>query len=560
MPKVLVVDDNPELLALLSSALEDAGYTVQTAQRGRNALDLAKKDKPDVAIIDVLLPDVMGFDVADALRKAKVPFVFMSGVHKGGKAAANATSKYGAAGYFEKPFERKVLLEQIEKLVPARPPKQLASEAWDVESAEGVDEATEAMELTGRIELTSGNTQASITGESVKLGAQSSQRAPSSPGSPTSPTSPTSIDKLQVRRASPPERAAPPVMGKAAYAPTVTYVQATSLPPTPLAELLGKPAAAPPPSNPPPKGPGSVPALAAIAAALGVERPLAQSWGKLPASSGAAPATQPTGYAGPPLEAGQSQPPPPPPEALQALDALPVERGAIHRGELRDNLPQLFAAFLQAQETGELGLQRGQVKKIVYFEQGMPVFALSNLVADRLGQFLFRAGRIDEETLRHAAEEAQTTQQRTGDVLILMGLITEQERLYYVGQQIKSILYSLFSWEDGHYQMSFQERARNETIKLDLHPATLVMRGIKKLYKPERMQRLLSYEQRLVPSQDPLFNLSDVELQGWEAHVLARCDGTRTVKELLALSGKPEAETYATLVGLVSMKVLEVAG
>ena len=543
MPKVLVVDDNPELLALLSSALEDAGYTVVTAQRGRHALDLAKKDRPDVAVIDVLLPDVMGFDVAEAMRRAKVPFVFMSGVHKGGKAASNAVSKHGAAGYFEKPFERKSLLEQLEKLAPPAP-RQLASEAWDVASAEGVDEAAEAMELTGRIDLTSGTLQASITGENVKLGAQP---APAPTPAPASPPS-ASIDRLQIRRGPVQERMAPPVMGKVPYAPHVSYVAGTSLPPTPLAQLLAT-------SGPPSRTRGSDPGIAAVAASLGVDRPPAASWAKTaqePPAPQVGTAPQPVATAPRP-----SSPPPPPPESLQAL---PVERGSIHRGDLRDNLPQLFAAFLQAQETGELGLQRGQVKKIVYFEKGMPVFALSNLVADRLGQFLLRAGRIDEETLKHAAEEAHDTKQRTGDVLILMGLITEQERLYFVGQQIKSILYSLFSWEDGYYQLSFQERARKETIKLDLHPATLVMRGIKKLYKPERMQRLLSYEQRLVPSQDPLFNLSDVELQGWEAHVLARCDGTRTVKELLALSGKPEAETYATLVGLVSMKVLEVAG
>src|SRR5206468_5897479 len=136
-----------------------------------------------------------------------------------------------------------------------------------------------------------------------------------------------------------------------------------------------------------------------------------------------------------------------PAEALQPI----ATKDSVRRGELKDNLPQLFAAFYQARETGELGLQKGQVKKVVYFESGMPVFALSNLVADRLGQFLVRAGKIDEETLKNAAEEAAATKQRTGDVLILMGALTEEERLYYVGQQIKSILYSVFAWEEGSF-------------------------------------------------------------------------------------------------------------
>jgi DNA-binding response OmpR family regulator len=576
VPKVLVVDDNSELLALLSSSLEDAGYVVMTAQRGRAALDLVKKDKPDVAIVDILLPDVMGFEVGQALRRASIPFVFMSGVHKGGKASTNAIGQYGAAGYFEKPFERKALLALLEKLAPHEAPKQLASEAWDVEEAEGIDGPSDEMELTGRIDLTSGSTSASITGESLKLSAQ--QLAQPLPGQ-----SPSAIDRLQIRRTAGPEKIAPPKMERVSYAPPVSYVQATSLPPTPMPEALR--AAVASSSG---RKPASSDSLANIAAALGVERVPAQSWARPPTrpelstppppppppvirpvvTPAGAPASSPLlSTPPPPPAAALAEPPPPvktpPPPTPGLLQSLPTERGSIHRGELKDNLPQLFAAFLQAQETGELGMQRGQVKKIVYFEKGMPVFALSNLVADRLGQFLVRAGRIDEETLRSAAQEAQDTKQRTGDVLILMGLITEQERLYYVGQQIKSILYSLFAWEDGFFQLSFQERARKETIKLDIHPATLVMRGVKKLYKPERLTRLLSQDHKPIPSQDPLFSLSDVELQGWEAHVIARCDGTRTVRDLVALAvkgGKTEAEAFSTLVGLVSLRILEVRG
>ncbi len=573
MPKVLVVDDNSELLALLSSSLEDAGYVVQTAQRGRAALDLLKKDRPDVAIVDILLPDVMGFEVGQALRRASIPFVFMSGVHKGGKAASNAVGKYGAAGYFEKPFERKAMLALLEKLAPPEPPKQLASEAWDVESAEGVDGPSDAMELTGRIDLTSGSTSASITGESLKLSAQQLAR----PLPPSQP--PSAVAHLQIRRTAGPEKFAPPRLERVSYAPPVLYVQATSLPPQPMPEALR--AAVNGPSG---GRPASSDSLASLAAALGVDRVPAQSWARPPGrpevpaaplpppvvrpvvTPAGAPASSPVLSTPPPPPAAALAEPPapvktPPPPTPGLLQQLPSERGSIHRGELKDNLPQLFAAFLQAQETGELGMQRGQVKKIVYFEKGMPVFALSNLVADRLGQFLVRAGRIDEDTLRSAAQEAQDTQQRTGDVLILMGLVTEQERLYYVGQQIKSILYSLFAWEDGFFQLSFQERARKEAIKLDIHPATLVMRGVKKLYKPERLARILSQDHKPLPSQDPLFSLSDVELQGWEAHVIARCDGTRSVRELVALavkSGKTEAEAFSTLVGLVSLRILEV--
>jgi two-component system, OmpR family, response regulator len=453
-PRILVVDDNPELLTLLSSSFEEAGYQVQTAARGRTALDLARKERPDLVVLDVLLPDLMGFDVAEALKKLRIPFIFISGVHKGGKASSNALGKYGALGYFEKPFDRTALLAAVGKVVPL-PVAEKSDQAWDVEAGPQVAEAAEAMQLTGRIELVG---------------------SPALQG--TSPVELKPMDREQVARmrdSRPP--IAPPVMQPVIHAAAVN-----------------------------------------------------------------------TG----PIAPAQSEPPAVP----EALQQLPQKDG-VRRGDVRDNLPQLLAAFYTTRETGELGLMKGQVKKIIYFEGGMPVFALSNLVADRLGQFLVRAGKIDEETLKHAADEAASTRQRTGDVLILMGALTEEERLYYVGQQIKSILYSVFAWEEGVYTLSFQARARKEAIKLDIHPANLVMRGIKKLYKPDRLKRLLPDSVRPIPSAEPFFNLSDVELQAWEAHLLPKCDGSRTAGDLIKLSGKPEAEVLGTLNGLVALRILE---
>ncbi|HXN56618.1 MAG TPA: response regulator [Myxococcales bacterium] len=487
-PRILVVDDNPELLALLSSAFEEAGYAVQTALRGRNALDLAKREKPDLAVLDVLLPDLMGFDVAEALKKLRVPFIFMSGVHKGGKAAANATGKYGALGYFEKPFDRSALLAMVEQIVPSKPAQGGKAEAWDVDAGDRIEGAADNMELTGRIDLISKGTTASFRGEKVTL-----------KGAEANPIAGLQLGREPARK--PPK---PPMLRQATF---------------------GQPRVVPPPLTPEQEAEQRQDAEA-------LEVALSRA-----SVSGAG---------------GQTSPP-----SAEALQQLPQQKGGVHRGILKNNLPQLFAAFAATRETGELGLARGQVKKIVYFEQGMPVFALSNLVADRLGQFLVRAGKIDESALKQAVAEATATQQRTGDVLILMGLLTEQDRLYYIGQQIKSILYSLFSWEDGTYQMSFSGRARKEAIKLDLHPSTLVIRGVKKLYKPERMRRLLPDAAKLIPSQDPLFALSDVELASWEAHLLTRCDGTRTVKELIDLAARPELDAMRTLVALFAMHIVE---
>lgn len=446
-PRILIVDDNAELLGLLSTVFENSGYAVVQAQRARQAMEKARAERPDLAVVDVLLPDLIGYEVATQLRALKIPFVLISGVFKGGRHALDAISRHGAAGYFEKPFEIEKLVEKVASIVPPTKksdvPEEVTSEI-DVVEVDEEDANDRPLELTGRVSVTeaSGHISATLRGESIRV---------------------EPIRKLPPRAPEPPRVAAP-----VAPIPQAPPVVAPSAPPT----------VAPPGSR---------------------------------------------------------------------------------IGQLKDNLPQLISAFYLAQETGELVLQRGAVRKVVYFERGAPVFAVSNLATDRLGQFLVRTGKVQPDEFQAAVVVADRTGRRTGDVLIEMGLLTETERMYYIAQQVKAIIYSLFAWEEGSWLLAFKRRARMETLKLDLHPANLIMRGVKKLYTPARLTRLLPDDSRPIPAQDPSYLLSDVEFESWEATLLARVDGTRTTAQLIELARRPPEQVRGLLVGLLSLRVLELA-
>jgi two-component system OmpR family response regulator len=452
-PKILLVDDNQELLNLLARLVEAEGWTPIPVSKGRTALDVIPAERPSAAVVDVLLPDMMGYDVGAALKGAQIPFVFMTGVFKGGRAASDARAQHGAAAYFEKPFDAKKLIEALRAMMPgvtpspAQPAAGAAEEEeaielsdFDVEAGVEADEPEAAMELTGRVTLTEdGKVSAVLKGDTVRA-------APVAPQRPAAP---------------------PP-----------------------------RPAATPP-------RPGAAPRAPAAKA-----------------------------------------------------PAKPAHGLAHTEGTLEDNLPELITAFWLAQQTGELTLQKGKVKKTLYFEKGRPCFAISNLLTDRFGPFLVRVGKITQQQLELCQAAADKTGRRTGDVLGEMGLLKETEKLYYVAQQVKAIVYSVFAWEDGDYRLHFADRAAKEAIKIDLHPASLITRGVKKLYKPERLYRLLSPEDRLAPSLDPAYGLHEVELEKWEAELLPRVDGTRTVAELIHMAGRPEHVVYGTLYGLVALKIL----
>jgi hypothetical protein len=162
-------------------------------------------------------------------------------------------------------------------------------------------------------------------------------------------------------------------------------------------------------------------------------------------------------------------------------------------------------------------------------------------------------GKIKDPQLAEAIGRARPQKRRTGDVLLEMGLLKETEKLYYDGQQVKAIIYSLFAWEDGHYQITFQDKATAQAIKLDLPPAMLILRGVKKLYKPERLRRIVGANDKLAPSQDPTYQLSDLQLEPWEAELLSSLDGKRTVTDLVALVERPENAVLASLAALLAL-------
>ncbi len=436
-PRILLVDDNQVLVALLARMLESEGLIPVLALRGKAALDKIAQERPDAAVVDVLLPDMMGYEVGAALRKARIPFVFMTGVFKGGKAAAEARLQHGAAGYFEKPFDAKKLVETLRAIVPgglpAEPPAPRPMEEevdFELDVAVEPEERVDPMELTGRVEVVEGGqVQALIRGHNLTA-------APVEPAHPA--------------------------------------------PPPPRAE-----------------SPSPIPA----------PRP----------------------------SAGGTAPP---------------------EGELRDNFPELISAFWLAQQTGELVLQKGKVRKVVWFEKGRPIFAASNLVSDRFGYFLHRVGKITRAQL-DAAVALDRPGKLVGEALLELGYLQQQEKIYYLAQQVKAIIYSLFGWEEGRYRLSSGGRAPKDATHIEIHPASLIVRGVKKLYKPERLKRLLRPGDRLFPSRQPAYGLHEVVLDIWEAQLMPQVNGERTVADLVRLADRPEPQTLAFLWALAALQILE---
>lgn len=102
--RLLLVDDDPMLLTLLSTMLRHAGYETVQATSAEEALPIARQEDPDLALLDINLPGMSGLDLAARLTaETAVPFMFLSVLDDGD--AVKKAAAYGAVGYLVKPIE-----------------------------------------------------------------------------------------------------------------------------------------------------------------------------------------------------------------------------------------------------------------------------------------------------------------------------------------------------------------------------------------------------------------------------------------------------------------------
>lgn len=105
---VLVVDDDPDIRKLLARLLTQAGHRVLTGDRGKLALRLVKEHIPDLILLDAMLPEIHGFDIARRIKHSErykhIPIIIVSAVYRGWRYAEDLRQSYGVEYFIEKPF------------------------------------------------------------------------------------------------------------------------------------------------------------------------------------------------------------------------------------------------------------------------------------------------------------------------------------------------------------------------------------------------------------------------------------------------------------------------
>ncbi|MGE0066260.1 MAG: response regulator transcription factor, partial [Solirubrobacterales bacterium] len=140
LPRILVCDDEPQILRALRVILRDAGFEAVSASTGEEALDLAAVKPPEAAILDLMLPDVDGVELTRRLREwSEMPILVLSAVGEEDRKVEALAA--GADDYVTKPFGPRELVARLQALLRRAAPEG----AEPVISAEGLE-----IDLAGR--------------------------------------------------------------------------------------------------------------------------------------------------------------------------------------------------------------------------------------------------------------------------------------------------------------------------------------------------------------------------------------------------------------------------
>lgn len=237
------------------------------------------------------------------------------------------------------------------------------------------------------------------------------------------------------------------------------------------------------------------------------------------------------------------------------------ELGFPVKGSLkRTPFPSLVKQISDASADGSLYLLSGKTKKVVFFEQGQPVFVRSNVLSECLGQILAREGLITDEQCEQTLEAIRRTGKKQGELLVEMGILSEGNLRYGLEAQLRHKLYDIFGWQEGRYQFKSGGPKQEFGMRVDSGVEGIIVSAILDTHSEDRAREALSRESNRYPLANGAAGAAELELMPAEQHFWACLDGSRSIDEVLDDETVSTATPAALLYALVQAGMVRLDG
>ena len=216
-------------------------------------------------------------------------------------------------------------------------------------------------------------------------------------------------------------------------------------------------------------------------------------------------------------------------------------------------LPEIFQLVAGARKSGTLGIQRDDSIVMVYFRDGMIVYAYGPRQTFHLGQLLKERGAISAEQLDKAVDiqSRGENSRRLGEILIQEGSIDRADLEKVVMSQIEQLLYSLLAWDSGTFKFYEDQFPTDEEITVTISVENVILEGLRRLDEQRMVEKTL-------PSTESVFALASsetgrkrmVSLSAEEWNIMALVDGRRSAEQITRESALDRQRALRTLAQL----------
>ncbi len=186
---------------------------------------------------------------------------------------------------------------------------------------------------------------------------------------------------------------------------------------------------------------------------------------------------------------------------------------------------------------GILEITREPIKKRFFFKNGIPVAATSNILNEVLGRLLMQEGIISQKQYESSLEIVLKEKKRHGEVLISLGILTEEKLNMFLTLQLKKRLWKIFGWDEGAYRYLSVASLPQGMTEFPLNPAGVILDGISLGFYPLARIKGELKECLDAPvagvSSTALYRLEDFGLTIQEKRFFESIDGVKTLKEVI---------------------------
>jgi curved DNA-binding protein CbpA len=206
---------------------------------------------------------------------------------------------------------------------------------------------------------------------------------------------------------------------------------------------------------------------------------------------------------------------------------------------------------------GLLRVSNGKTIKAIFFEAGVPVYAISNIASEQIENILVKEGLATSEQIA-AAKETAGKSQKLGRALVDMGAVSDSDVAKVSQQSARKIIVSLFEWTRGDYTLDERVRAAHE-VKLDWTASDCLLEGGRSLGEKEELAKALAPDDAVLirPRSTGRLLLAG-RLNPTESYIYSRIDSSVEVRELAGLTGLPEEECRRAVLALISLGLVKV--